>query len=117
MTGRDIKANLDILGQAGYTAMRTIVARLLEMDDRDRMLLRIQTEAAHGAEPAKLRGLWTAWCLTTGSVPGLPVYEAALDGVIQDFPGTLDRGYMAQYVNEAYGLRAEAQKGDAVHDD
>lgn len=107
MTGQEIRFQLDVLDRDGYHKAKTVIARLLEMDDRDRFLLRIRAQAATGADPAKLRGLWTAWCLTAGAVPGTPEYEKALQGIREDaVPPGLDYDYMSAYVNEAYGLKA-----------
>lgn len=104
MTGRDVQLQLDVLDRDGYHRAKTIVARLLEMDDRDRLLLRVRTEAACGAEPARLRGLWTAWCLTVGAVPGTSEYEDAFRDLSEDSKDKPDYDYMSAYVREAYGL-------------
>ena len=104
MTGRDIRARMEELDRAGYAAAKTVVTRLLEMDDRDRLLLRVRTEAAYGTEPARLRCLWTAWCLTVGAVPGSTEYEDAFRGLSEDSEETPDYDYTSAYVREAYGL-------------
>lgn len=105
MTGKELRAQMELLDDSGFLQARTAIARLLDMDDRERTLMRIRTEAAYGAHASKLRGLWTAYCFTAGLVPGTPDYEKKLTLLERDAENGLDRAYMSQYMKEAYGQK------------
>lgn len=106
MTGAYLAQVLNKFDTAGCPEARTIVAKLLAVNDQDRLLIRTRLEAACGTEPERLRGLWTAWCMTTGAFPGTTDYENALDSILDDcIEPVPSKTYMGKYVREAYGLK------------
>lgn len=107
MTGRELARRLDACDSRGCQWMRAVVAELLKMGEQDRILLRAELDAALGGTPEHLRGLWTAWCMTVGTMPGMPEYENALSGVLSGCarPDKPTRAYMGRHVADACGLK------------